>query len=471
MHRLGIIMFLGFTLPAAWAQELRSNVLLISIDDLNDWVGVLDGHPQAKTPNLDAFAARSTLFTNAHCQAPVCNPSRVSLMTSRYPSSTGVYFLNPPIQKSVFEDQVVTLPTRFSREGYQVFAAGKLFHNRDNAEYFDEYAGNFGGFGPTPEQKISQPHGHPLWDWGAYPERTDEMPDDKIANWAVEQLQKDYDKPFFMGVGFFRPHVPMFAPQEWFDKHPRESIQLPKVRNNDRDDISKYGRDLTTLEHVAPTHEWVSEANQWDHAVQAYLASTTFADACVGKVLDALVASPHADNTIVVIFSDHGFHLGEKERWAKRSLWEDGTRVPLMIQSPTHGHPSQTSAPAELIDIYPTLLDLAGLTSDSNLEGQSLRPLLDDPAAQWNHPARTTFGPGNHSIRTKRWRYIRYADGSEELYDHDSDPNEWENLANREEYEKVLADHRKWLPKTHAPILGQDSTGHKAFAAAEAARN
>ncbi len=452
--------------PITTHAQDRPNILLISIDDLNDWVGVLGGHPQAKTPNIDALAARGTLFNNAHCQAPVCNPSRASLMTSLYPSTTGIYFLNPSIADSPIASKAIIMPQRFSREGYQVMAAGKLFHNNENKLYFDEYAGNFGAFGPTPETKISQPHGHPLWDWGAYPDNTSDMPDDKIANWAVDQLGKSYDKPFFIAAGFFRPHVPMFAPKEWYNQHPLEDVELPNIIDADRADLSQYAKDLTTLEHVAPTHEWMTESGEWKHAVQSYLASVTFADYCVGKVLDALEASPHRDNTIVVLFSDHGFHLGEKERWAKRTLWEDGTRVPLIILDPRTKSSSIVAAPVGLIDIYPTLLDLTGHTRDPLHQGHSLKPILNDPNIQWSHPAITTFGPGNHSVRTERWRYIEYQDGSRELYDHETDPNEWINLANSPEHRATIERLSKLTPKTNYRILGKDSTGHKAFKAA-----
>lgn len=463
--------------------ETRPNILLISIDDLNDWVGVLGGHPQAKTPNIDALANRSTLFTNAHCQAPVCNPSRASLMTSLYPSTTGIYFLNPSIADSPIAAKATTLPQRFTQEGYQVMAAGKLFHARENQLYFQEYAGNFGGFGPVPEEKISQPHGHPLWDWGAYPEKTSDMPDDKIANWAIQKLNQTYNKPFFLAIGLYRPHVPMFAPEEWFAHHPLQDIQLPDTIDTDRADLPRYAKDLTTLQHVAPTHEWMTESGEWKHAVQSYLASVTFADYCVGKVLDALAASSHADNTIIVLFSDHGFHLGEKERWAKRTLWEDGTRVPLIIHDPRQksapnrkssanpSTPSTTNAPVGLIDIYPTLLDLTGLKADSIHEGHSLTRLLDNPSAKWKHPAITTFGPGNHSVRTERYRYIQYQDGSQELYDHQTDPNEWVNLANSPEHQKMMERLSKLVPETNYRILGKDSTGHKAFEAAAANLN
>ncbi len=450
----------------------RPNVLLLSVDDLNDWVGVLDGHPQAKTPNIDRLAARGTLFYNAHCQAPVCNPSRASLMTSILPSSSGIYFLNPPIASSPVASKAVTMPQRFQQEGYEVMAAGKLFHARENKTYFPKYAGNFGGFGPVPKEKISQPHGHPLWDWGIYPDNTVDMPDDKTAKWAVQQLQKKYTKPFFIAAGFFRPHVPMYAPPEWFDMHPRNKIQLPLIKENDRDDLSEYARNLTTLEHVAPLHEWVKESGEWSHAVQAYLASTSLADACVGQVLDALDASPYKDNTIVVLFSDHGFHLGEKERWAKRSLWDDGTRVPMIIVNPfaKDGENRVTKASVGLIDIYPTLLELCGLEADPIHEGHSLTPLLHDPNADWEHPAITSFGPGNHAVRTERWRYIRYNDGSEELYDHATDPHEWTNLAAQAECAEIIEKHRAMLPVDKGPILGEGSTGHLAFSASEAIR-
>jgi len=450
----------------------RPNILLLSVDDLNDWVGVLDGHPQAKTPNIDRLAARGTLFYNAHCQAPVCNPSRASLMTSILPSSSGIYFLNPPIASSPLASKAMTMPQRFQQEGYEVMAAGKLFHARENKTYFPKYAGNFGGFGPVPKEKISHPRGHPLWDWGIYPDNTVDMPDDKTAKWTIQHLQKNYTKPFFIAAGFFRPHVPMYAPPEWFDMHPRNKIQLPLVKENDREDLSEYARNLTTLEHVAPLHEWVKASGEWPHAVQAYLASTSLADACVGQVLDVLNASPYKDNTIVVLFSDHGFHLGEKERWAKRSLWDDGTRVPMIIVNPfaKDGENRITKASVGLIDIYPTLLELCGLEADPIHEGHSLMPLLHDPNADWEHPAITSFGPGNHAVRTERWRYIRYNDGSEELYDHATDPHEWTNLAAQAKCAEIIKKHRAMLPIDKGSILGKGSTGHLAFSATEAIR-
>ena len=445
------------------------NVLLISLDDLNDWVGCLGGHPQARTPNLDRLASRGTLFTNAHCQSPVCQPSRASLMTSSYPSSTGLYFLNPGIAAAEVLAGVETIPERFAREGYKVMAAGKVFHGQENQHYFSrtgKYGGTFGAFGPSAPGKISYPEGHPLWDWGAYPKSDESMPDYKVTQWAKKQLNQKHDQPFFLAVGFWRPHVPMLVPQKWFDLHPQDRVTLPEVQDDDLGDVSRYAQDLIQLKHVSPAHEWVVSHGEWWHAVQSYLASVSFVDHYVGEVLAALEKSPYHDNTIVIIFSDHGFHLGEKAHWAKRTLWEDGTRVPLAITGP--GLPSQQDCerPVGLIDLYPTLLDLCGFDADPGHEGTTLKPLLLDPEQEWNRPALTFFGVGNVSVRSTDWRYIRYADGSTELYDHRTDPHEWHNLAGHAEYKKIKETHDDWIPKSFHPILGRGSTGHAAYKAA-----
>jgi arylsulfatase A-like enzyme len=346
-------------------------------------------------------------------------------------------------------------------------AAGKIFHQGDKG-FFQSYK-NTGGFGPRPKKKVSQPHGHPLWDWGAYPEKDEQMPDMIAAQWAIGELAKPQDKPFFMGVGFYRPHVPMFVPQKWFDMHPREQVKLPEVRKNDRQDLSQYAIDLTNREHVSPTHDWVLESGQWQHAVQSYLASVTFADHCLGLVLDALDASPHAKNTIIVLFSDHGFHLGEKHRWAKRTLWEDGTRVPLIVSAPGFSAGQRSPRPAELLDVFPTLLELAGLGADSAQEGQSLVPLLRTPQAAWDHPAITSFGPGNYSVRSTDFRFIQYRDGSREFYDLRKDSHEWTNLAKNPEYATEIARHATHLPRNEHALLPGRSTGHNAFRVANKA--
>jgi len=447
----------------------RPNILLIAVDDLNDWVGVLGGHPQAMTPNIDRLARQGVLFANAHCQSPVCNPSRASMMSSTYPETSGIYFLNPPFATSPVAAERTMMPIRFQDEGYDVSAAGKLYHNRENSRYFDHYAGSFGGVGPLPKEKLSSFQGVKLWDWGVYPESDEQTPDYQIAQWGTQQLRKEFDAPFFMGVGFYRPHVPQYAPQKWFDLYPLESVQLPSVPKDDLNDLSRYAINLTRLKHIPPTQHWVRENKQWKPLVQSYLACVSFVDDQVGKVLDALETSPYRDNTYVVLFSDHGFHLGEKERWAKRSIWEDSTHVPLIIVGPGIPAGQVCRKPVELADIYPTLLELAGLKPDARLEGHSLLTLLKNPEADWPHMARTSFGPGNCSIRSERYRYIRYNDGSEEFYDHHHDPHEWNNLMGRSELTSIIEQHRKHLPQTSHAILGKGSTGHKTYEASNEA--
>jgi arylsulfatase A-like enzyme len=293
------------------------------------------------------------------------------------------------------------------------------------------------------------------------------MPDHKIASWAEQRLAEQHDRPLWMGVGFYRPHVPQFAPQKWFDLYPLDTLQLPKTVADDLQDISPYGIDITRLEHVAPTHEWVMQNQQWKPLVQSYLACVSFVDAQIGRVLAALETSQYADNTYVVLFSDHGFHLGEKQRWAKRSIWQDGAGVPLIIAGPGIAKGKTCDKPVQLLDIYPTLLELTGLRPDPKLEGHSLAPLLKNPQADWPHVARSSFGPGNVAIISEDFRYIRYNDGSEELYDRQADPHEWVNLAYEPAKKDVLQQHRAWLPTTYHPVLGTGSTGHKAFEAAE----
>ncbi|MGB0414176.1 MAG: sulfatase [Coraliomargarita sp.] len=461
---------MGFVLAgSALAAESKPNVLLIAIDDLNDWIGCMGGHPQAQTPNMDRLAARGVLFTNAHCQSPVCNPSRLSMMSSLYPSTTGVYFLNPDISESPAAKDSTMLPLRFQDEGYYVTGAGKIFHNgTQHNKYLPNWAGGFGGFGPYPKEKISPFPGMKLWDWGVFPESDDLMPDYKIAAWGAEQLAKDYEQPWLIATGYWTPHVPQYAPQKWFDLYPLETLQMPEMLENDLDDISEYGVNLTRLNHVAPTMEWVEANDQLKLLVQSYLACISFTDHQIGKVLDALDASPYKDNTYIVLYTDHGFHQGEKERFAKRSLWEDGTRTPMIIVGPGIVEGGVCSKPAQLLDIYPTLLELTGLKADPKHEGNSLVPLLKNPQAEWPHYARTSFGPGNYAIISEDYRYIHYNDGSEEFYDRRKDAHDWNNVIDNPEYAAVIKKHRAEVPQERHEILGERSTGHKSFQATEA---
>jgi len=444
--------------PAAAAD--RPNVLMIAVDDLNDWVGCLGGHPQAKTPHIDRLASRGVLFGNANCQAPICNPSRVSLMTGRLPSTTGIYLLSPTqFRQSPALVDCLTLPEYFAKHGYATFGCGKIYHNSTSTETFQEY-GPRGGFGPLPEKKINYPTGHRLWDWGEFPESDAQTPDAQVADWAVEQLQRKHDKPFFLAAGFFRPHVPLYAPKKWWDLYPPEDeIELPKVLDSDRDDIPQYGKDLTAG-FPAPRHSWFVENRQWRRAVRGYLACVSFVDHQIGRVLDALDRSPYAGNTIVVLWGDHGWALGEKQRWAKRALWQRETGVPLIVAAPGMAKAARTQKPAGLIDIYPTLVELCGLPENARLEGASLVRLLKDPDTPWDRPTICTFWKDNHAVISEQWRYIRYADGSEELYRIQEDPHEWENLAGDSRYRQEIRRLAAHLPKVNAePLPGSRGLG------------
>jgi arylsulfatase A-like enzyme len=289
-----------------------------------------------------------------------------------------------------------------------------------------------------------------LWDFGpqAYPETL--FHDHADATWAIEQLQQQGEKPFFLSIGFYRPHVPLYAPERFFDELPEAEIQLPVVKENDRDDVPPIVKSIVVSRH-SPPHDWFVKTGNHRKAVQAYLACIHFVDEQVGRLIDALDASPHADNTIIVLYSDHGFFLGEKDHWAKQALWERATRVPLIISAPGHTRGASSPRPAELLSIYPTLIELCGLENRDDIDGTSLVPLLENPQAEWKQPALTTHYQNNHSIRTGRYRYTRYHDGSEELYDHQSDPNEWHNVAALPEHDALKKELAAWFPTTNAP--------------------
>lgn len=470
--RLPVAVVLALCACAPWAAAAapprdRPNVVLIILDDLNDWVGCLGGHPQALTPNIDRLARRGVLFRNAHAQAPICNPSRASFLASLYPESTGIYFNTGTFDDAKVEsDRLLT--RRFGAGGYRVKGAGKIYHGQD-ARYMAEYAGNFGGYGPLPEKKLAPFVGNRLWDWGALPVADEAMPDHRIATWAVQELQQPREGPLFLAAGFYRPHVPLYAPARWFDTLPEATVRLPEIRRNDLEDLSSYALDLTRLEHIEPPHTWIVEQAQWRRLVQAYLACIRFVDKQVGRILRAVETGPHRDNTLVVLFGDHGFHLGQKEVWAKQTLWEESTRVPLIIAGPGVPEGRLCDKPVQLLDVLPTLVDLCGLPPGRPMDGRSLAPLLKNPDADWPHVASTSFGPGNVSIRSEHYRYIRYLDGSEEFYDHRIDRHEWDNRIREPSMATAINAHRAHLPKSARPIVGAGSTGHLAYAAA--ARN
>jgi len=447
---------LGLASIGLAAGTAQPNILFLAIDDQNDWIGCMGGHPQVKTPNIDRLAKRGTLFLNAHCQSPLCNPSRSSLLTGLRPSTTGIYGLAPGIRDVEATRNHVTLPQTFTQAGYHTFTCGKVYH--DGSIKPKDRAAEFNTWGPAPGMprppkpfaNLPEPR-HPAMDWGPFPERDEDNADYKIATAAVEALQAaPKDKPFFVGCGFRLPHVPCFAPQKWFDLYPEDKLILPTVLDTDRDDTPRFSWYLH-WRLPEPRLKTLRERNEWRPLVRAYLASVSFMDAQLGRVLAALEATGRADNTIVVLWGDHGWHLGEKLISGKNSLWDRSTRVPFIWAGPGVAKGAKCNQPAELLDIFPTLLELTGMPKRGDLEGHSLAPQLKDASAKRPWPAITTHNQGNHGIRTDRWRYIRYADGSEELYDMQADPKEWKNLAGDAKFAGVKRELARWLPKKDVP--------------------
>lgn len=434
----------------------KPNVLMIAVDDLNTWIGCLGGHPQARTPHMDRLAARGTLFTNAHCQSPLCNPSRASLMTGLRPSTTGIYGLAPGIRDVERLKDHVTLPQYFAAHGYFTFTCGKVYHDgsirpKDRAREFQVW-GPAPGMPYPPKKFVETPDKIRAMDWGVFPEDDRDQADWKIADACIAQLRTlPTDRPFFVCVGFRLPHVPCFASKKWFDLFPpEETIALPPVRMDDRADTPEFSWYLH-WKLPEPRLSWLIRANQWRALVRAYLASTTFMDSQIGRVLDALDQTGHGKDTLVVLWSDNGWHLGEKGITGKNTLWDPGTRVPLIFAGPGVAPGGRCTQPAELLDIFPTLVELCGLPPRKDLEGHSLVPQLRDARTPRPWPAITTHNQNNHGIRSEHFRYIRYADGSEEFYDYRSDPHEWTNVVRDPRYAALIREHARWLPKVNEP--------------------
>ena len=439
----------------------KPNVLFISIDDLNDYVGCLDGAIDAYTPNIDKLASQGNLFTNAHCPAPICGPSRASILTGLYPSTTGNYLQIKDQHIKLANEktsQCTFMPDYFEQYGYQTFAVGKVFHKGDNANAFDEYGGGFDWFGPRPEErihydpaKLPDKEGYTSTDWGAFPEHDSLMSDYKVAEYAIEKINTKMKDPFFLAVGFFRPHVPWYVPQKWLDMFPLDEIQTPPYKKDDLNDVPEIGKRVAEVP-MMPTTEELIEQGEWKEVIQAYLASIAFVDAQLGKVLDALENSGYADNTIVVLWSDHGYHLGEKNRFAKMSLWNQDTRSVMIINDQKYVSNQEIDAPVQLVDMYPTLVELCGLPEYALADGHSLVPLLENPGVAWEHPALTFYGQDNVAVRYGNYRLIQYENGAKELYNIKKDPREWDNLAGQKKYEGKIKQLQKFIPKNMAPL-------------------
>jgi arylsulfatase A-like enzyme len=462
----------------------KPNVLFIAVDDLNDWVGFLGGHPQAWTPHMDRLAKRGMVFTNAHCAAPACNPSRAAVFTGKMPWNTNVWSNR---SKKLFQQHPTAevLPNSFADAGYITLGTGKLMHSgaSANKRLFDHHFNPEQRWSPltkkrvqyTPSelpskgsdnprhevalngQKIVLPlnrmpsdrapasDGGESFDWGGFPIEDSSMGDTQITDWAIENIESGFDKPCFLAVGYYRPHIPLWAPAKYFDRFKHQQVQLPAFQDDDLNDLSDIAKRWALEADTAGLHATVQRFDQWRQAAMAYLACTTFVDAQIGRLIDAVDASPMRDSTIIVLWSDHGWHLGEKQHWGKWTPWERSTRVPLLVVPPNQNRNQFAKAgkrcesPVSLIDLYPTLVELCNLQTPGALDGVSLVPLLGKSnhrnASGDNRAVVTSLGPGNVSLRDERFRLIRYSDGSSELYDLMEDPNEWENLAANPEFE------------------------------------
>lgn len=432
----------------------KPNILFIAVDDLNDWIGPLKGHPQVKTPHMDRLAARGTTFLNAHCQSPLCNSSRTSLMTGLRPTTTGVYALQPWFRTVKRFNEHVTLPQHLAKHGYRTYSGGKVYHGHYGCRKSDrefDVIGVPGNLGPYPPKKlVNTPHPHRQVDWGFWEHKDEDKGDHLAAGWAEQVLDNmPRDKPFFLALGFSLPHVPCYATQKWFDLYPEETTRLAPIKKHDRSDTPRASW-YTHWKLPEPRLKFMEEENEILNFTRSYLACISFVDHQLGRVLAALKRNGLQDNTVVVLWSDHGYHLGEKEITGKNTLWDRSTRVPLIFAGPGVDADARCDQPAELLDLYPTLLELCAVPANESVEGLSLLPQLKNANTHRARPAITSHGPGNHGIRTREWRYIRYADGSEELYNMKKDPNEWDNLASDPAYAAKKTELAQWLPKNSA---------------------
>jgi arylsulfatase A-like enzyme len=426
----------------------KPNVLFIAIDDLNHWVGHLARNPQTRTPNIDRLAKSGVAFTHAYCTAPACNPSRASLMSGLRPSTTGCYLNGQNWRPGINQDKL--LNTQFFKAGYRVYGAGKIYHGPGDrgGKWTDYFPGDKDTQQRHPDAKDDGVGGLRFYPLAG----TDEhMPDYRVVSYGLKKLKEKSDQPFFLAVGLVKPHLPFAVPKKWFDKFPLDSIELPPHREDDLDDVPRAG---VKMAGPKGDHARILESGRWKEAVQAYLAAIAFCDSQVGRLLDGLEASPYRENTVVVLWSDHGWSLGEKSHWRKFALWEEPTRTVFVWRVPGVTKPGGVCG--RTIDytcIYPTLCELAGVPLPSHLDGHSIASLLADPQAAWEYPAITTHGYKNHTVRTEDWRYIRYANADEELYDAAADPLEYNNLADKPKYAARKAELASLLPKTNARDL------------------
>jgi len=467
------------------------NILLISIDDLNNWIEPLGGHPQAQTPNLASFANEAVTFRRSYTVSPSCNPSRTALMTGKLPWETGLYVNGQRWRQIVGDEHVI--PQYLQEQGYYAAGAGKIYHaNMPDPQSWNDYFPNkieqmpnywlpvqdsitgvksfaltdneIREDSPTGVNMVMPPFKgmYVAFDFAPLPVETEQTGDYSSMQWVSEQFKKKHDKPFFLTAGLYRPHLPWYVPQKYFDKFPLEDIQLPEVMENDLDDVPELGQRVARNRY----HERVLESDNWKKAVQGYLASINYADDLVGQLLNNLAQSEYADNTIVIIFSDHGWQLGEKEHWRKFSMWEDVLNTVLMVKVPKGipGLPegSYTGGVSDknvsLVDIFPTIAELIGKTPKPGLSGHSLVPLLKEPNAEWTYPVVSSMDDNKFSVISESWHMIQYEseDGQAnqyELYDLASDPNEWTNLATDAQYASKIEELATFIPTERKPMV------------------
>ncbi len=434
----------------------KPNVLFLVVDDLNDYP-LLGNYPNVKAPSLQQFSQKAVTFERGYCAAPICVPSRTATFSGKNPWSTGSYYNQPTTWPHEQMKGMESIPECFKRNGYKTFGAGKLFHQGPGKErmdaMWDDYSNYGGGFGPFPEES-EQVIGSRFFSYKAWNGPDEDFPDVRNTDAAIAFLQSSHDRPFFLALGLYRPHCPWTAPRRFFDEYNKSRLPRPPGRiRDDLDDARPMGIEFA---QVGDRLKKINDQKAYRDFLHGYLASVTFADWNVGRILDALWASPHAEDTIVVLWSDHGYHFGEKDHIGKATLWEQATRSLVMMRVPGYSADSERcEKPISLVDIYPTLVALCDLEEPpQRLDGVDLSPLLKKPARKkWKRPVVMAHGPGSVAVRDEQYRYIRYADGTEELFDHATDRYEFFNLADLAAYSKVKKKLSKHFPDRWAPEI------------------
>ncbi|MEQ8209901.1 MAG: sulfatase [Lacipirellulaceae bacterium] len=450
------------------AETQQPNVLFFALDDLNDWVGPL-AHRQAVTPNMDRLASRGVTFTNAHTAGIFCAPSRSAIFTGQHAHNTGcyttqVYFHHRP--------EITPLQQVLQEAGYATYGAGKLFHHpagfidrRGWDEFFlrSEDLKQRGwplDSWTVDSPALPQPYPNSIFnhdrapangfflEWGKVPNEKEELMADTIrTNWACGLLKRRHDQPVFVAVGLYTPHFPNYAPAKYFDLYDPKKIELPAYRADDLEDLPPKVR--KAKEARAAHHKRLESLNAVDDAIHGYLACISYADAMLGRLLDSIESGPNAQNTIVVLWSDHGYHHGEKFDWGKHTLWERTSNVPLIWAGPGMSRGATVDATVSLVDMFPTLTELCTAKDELGRDGVSLVPALQNPSsADDRNVVVPGMKPHEYAVVNQRWRYIRYADETEELYEIRKDPNEWDNLAALSEYKGVMKKLRKVGPQS-----------------------